>query len=528
MPESMGGAEQPMTSCLTLERPGKWRSIGVTLLLLAAALPTAPLLWRTVTSIDAVTAFVGGAFGNALQNSMVVALLVVVVALVLGLPTGVLTALYEFPGRRVLLALTTLPLLIPSFLWAIGWSALAARLGSLATDLISGFTGCLLVLSAGAVPLVLLTAYAATLALSGSQVDAARLAGGEKTVLLYVSRHTATPALLAAGLGGVLTLSDPGPGQIFGLRTAASEILTSFSALYDFPLAGRQCVALAALVLVVAAPLAFFTAPRLASEVMARQARAVRRVRHRGTAGVAVAALSALALTNTIAPLPGLTLPLASDATLLRAWGELSRTAGNTVLYGAGAGGIAAVLGLLLAVCAGRNDRLRTVCLGMLLALFSLPPALTALGLVQLATLAPAWADPLLRSRLTVCAALGLRFFPVAAVIGLRAWGSTSTTWVWAAAVHGVSLTQYLRRVVLPLLLPAGAVALLLVALLATADVGTVLLLHPPGASSLPLAIFTAMANAPEAFVASLCLVYIGGAVGLLAGAWSMTGGQKG
>ena len=35
-----------------------------------------------------------------------------------------------------------------------------------------------------------------------------------------------------------------------------------------------------------------------------------------------------------------------------------------------------------------------------------------------------------------------------------------------------------------------------------------VLLLHPPGRGTLPLAIFTIMANAPEALVAMLCLFY--------------------
>ena len=153
---------------------------------------------------------------------------------------------------------------------------------------------------------------------------------------------------------------------------------------------------------------------------------------------------------------------------------------------------------------------------------------MTALGVVQLATTTPAWADPLLRSRLTVCVALGLRFFPVAAVLGLRAWGSTSATWTLAAAVHGVPATVYLWRVVLPLLLPAGAVAALLVALLASADVSTVLLLHPPGKSSLSLAIFTVMANAPESLVAALCLVYLAVAAGLLAALWVAAGGGKG
>ncbi|HKA55941.1 MAG TPA: hypothetical protein VKJ47_20005 [Candidatus Binatia bacterium] len=517
-----------MTSCLWLERPGRWRTLGVTTLLLVAVLPAVPLLWRSAVSPNSATAFVGATFGGALRNGAAVAVLVAVVSLLVGLPTGVLSALYEFPARNILLALTALPLLIPSFLRAVGWAMLAARLGPAVTDAISGLAGCTLVLSTGAVPLVLLTSYVAAIALSGSQIDAARLAGGERTVLIYVSRHVASPALLAAGLGCVLALSDPGPGQILGLQTAASEMLTSFSALYDFPLAGRQCAVLTALVLMMAVPLAFLTAPRLASEIMARQARAARRIRHRGVAGVTVTGLSLLVLAGTVAPLVGLTLPLAGGGELIRAWGELSRTAGNTLLYATGAGGIAATLGLLLAVCSGRSDRLRTVCVGTALALFSLPPALTALGVVQLATTAPAWADPLLRSRLTVCVALGLRFFPVAAVLGLRAWGSTSATWTLAAAVHGVPATVYLWRVVLPLLLPAGAVAALLVALLATAEVSTVLLLHPPGKSSLSLAIFTVMANAPESLVAALCLVYLAVAAGLLAALWVAAGGGKG
>jgi ABC-type Fe3+ transport system permease subunit len=76
-------------------------------------------------------------------------------------------------------------------------------------------------------------------------------------------------------------------------------------------------------------------------------------------------------------------------------------------------------------------------------------------------------------------------------------------------------------------MLPTAGVTTLLVALLATADIGTVLLLHPPGKPSLPLAIFTVMANARESLVASLCLVYILTAAGLLAVVWTLAGGRR-
>jgi iron(III) transport system permease protein len=506
-----------MISCVSLEHPGKWRVTGVAILFLIAALPAVPLFWQALATQDLFS--VGSGFRSALLNSTGVALLVAIVSVVLGLPIGVLAALYEFPGRRLVLVLATLPLLVPSFLWAIGWSALAAHLGPGAGQALDGVTGCVVVFSAEAFALVLLTSYTAAASLTGSQIDAACLAGGERVVLLQACRHAAIPACLVAGLAGVLTLSDPGPGQILGLRTAASEVLTSFSSLYDFPLAGRQCTALALLVLVVATPLLILAAPRLAAEMMARQARTARRRPLRALVGVAFVSF---VLVGTLAPVMGLILPLFGGSALVRAWGEVARTGGNTLVYAFGAGAVATGLGLLLAFCIGRNHRLRTLGLGMCLALFALPPALVALGTIQLAAAAPAWTDPFLRSRLTVCLALGLRFFPVAAVLGMRAWSSMPVSWALAAAVHGVPMGTYLRKVVLPFLLPSAAVALLLVALLATAEVGSVLLLHPPGATSLPLAIFTVMANAPESLVASLCLVYLAAAAGFLALVWAL------
>lgn len=513
-----------MISCLVLERPGTWRTVGVITIFLIVTLPAASLLWSVLTSPTSTSVFAGNTLRNAIAHSVFLGLGVAAVSLVVGLPLGVVTALYEFPGRSVFFTLVTLPLLVPSFLWAIGWASLTARLDPSVSASLSGVFGCLLVLSAQGIPLVLLISYTAVLSLSGSQVDAARIAGGEKAVFLYVARYVAPPALFAAGLGGMLTLSDPGPGQIFGFPTAASEILTSFASRYDFALAGQQCVILTALVLVIAAPLVAFTASRLTSAVMARQSQEIRRARHQRIAGVTMTALGFVAFIGTVAPLVGLTFPLVGEATFLRAWRELSRTAGNTLGYAVGAGTIATALGLLLALCAGRSVRTRTACLGIALGLLSLPPAFTALGVIQLATAAPAWADPFLRSRFTVCVVLGLRFFPIAAVLGLRAWGATSVSWVFAASVHGVSLGAYLRRVLLPLLLPVGGVSLLLVALLATADITTVLLLHPPGESSLPLTIFTVMANAPEALVASLCCVYVTVAAGLLISVWTITG----
>lgn len=128
---------------------------------------------------------------------------------------------------------------------------------------------------------------------------------------------------------------------------------------------------------------------------------------------------------------------------------------------------------------------------------------------------------------MTVCLDLGLRLLPLAAVIALRAWGSIPSSWTAAAAIHGVPLRRFIVRVLLPYLAPALILALVLVALLATADVSTILLLHPPGESTLPLSLFTIMANAPEALVGSLCLVYLATSGTILLAIWVLAGARR-
>ena len=513
-----------MITALPLEQPGRWRATGIALIVLVITLTAIPLLGHvSITAAVAMT----GVFWSALANSVLIAIAAGAVALIIGLPAGVLAACYEFRGRSLLLAAASLPLLAPSLLWAIGWSALLARVGDGSAVAPASMFGCVLVFATTAVPLVLITAYLACRGLSGSQVDAGRLAGGERRVVQLALRHAAIPAVVAAGLGGVLTLSDPGPAQIFGQRSAAVEILTSFSALYDFGLAARQCVALTAVALLVAAPLAIVGGPRIAHGMLARQVHPLRPVRRRGMSVATWIVLSVFVLVGVIAPVAGLALPLLEGHAFTRAMSEVWRTAGDTTLYAFGAGALAVTLGFLLALMVGRQERLRIVTLGIMLAVFAMPPAMTALGLVYLGADAPAWADPILRSRLTVCVALGLRFLPVAAVIGLWASGSASPSWAQAAGLHGVPLGTYLRRILLPFLLPAGLLSCMLIALLATADIGTVLLLHPPGAGSLPLAIFTVMANAPESLVASLCVIYVALAALLVAGIWTIAGKQR-
>jgi iron(III) transport system permease protein len=511
-----------MISCTVLESPGRWRSITAAIVLAAGFAPGLPLLWEALSEPSSQSSL-DGVFLAASLRSLTVAFAVAVASLCVGVPTGVLAGLYEFPGRRPLLALLAVPLIVPSFLWAIGLSQFRIQIGLQSESILSGFTGTVLAFMCSAVPLVIYMTFVSSQRLAKGQIEAARLFGGEKLVFRCATQALLPSATLAATLGGILTLADPGPGQILGYQGAAYEILVSFSAFYDFALAARQCALLTGLVLLLSIPVAVFVAPSVAAGILGRDVAPAEPVRDRICGGTALLLLAIIVTCAVILPLIGIIRPLLSAFPAQRAFQEVSRTILNTFYYAFIAGVLATILGTILAIAVGRQRQLRASAVVGLFVILSLPPSLSALGIIKVGTLAPAWLDPLLRGKFTVGLASALKFFPVAGVLAMRSFGITSPSQCLAAAIHGISLSRYLFRVLGPAMLASAGMGCIIVALVATAEVATPLLLRPPGADSVPVQIFTIMANAPETLVGALCFMYIAGAALLLVLGWTMT-----
>ena len=352
------------------------------------------------------------------------AVAVAALAFALGWPSGVLAGVFAFPARRALLALLAVRCSCPASLRrsaspVFGWMASAARCWPLPPR------GCRLSRS---------SPWPRCAASRGAEADAARVAGSEWQFARLAARSVWPTALLTAVLAGALTLSDAGPGQIFGVRGAAGEILVSFSAQYDFGHAARQCLALALVAALVALPVVLFLAPRLDAALLARDTLAMQPVKSPTAAWLAPLLLSALVAACFGVPLLGMVMALTRRFAAAQAWQEVSRTLPGTFGFAIGAAAVALVLGAGLMLSAGRSRARQVAVLALALLIVALPPALTALGLLHLATHAPASADWLLRSGLTPGLALGARVFPVVLFLGLRRWGTMPPSWAAAAA----------------------------------------------------------------------------------------------
>ena len=84
----------------------------------------------------------------------------------------------------------------------------------------------------------------------------------------------------------------------------------------------------------------------------------------------------------------------------------------TTVIFTGGAGLIAVLLAVTVALAAASDTHLRLTNLAVLLALLAMPPAHAALGVTRVSTHPPPPIDWLTRHEFTVALCLGFRLFP--------------------------------------------------------------------------------------------------------------------
>jgi ABC-type Fe3+ transport system permease subunit len=99
------------------------------------------------------------------------------------------------------------------------------------------------------------------------------------------------------------------------------------------------------------------------------------------------------------------------------------------------------------------------------------------------------------------------RFVPVAALVLAAAVSNVPFSHEEAAAAGGAGWLRTMRGIVLPQIRLGALAAWVIVFVLAFGELGVSLLVAPPGESTLPIRIYTLIANAPPSHVAALALL---------------------
>jgi iron(III) transport system permease protein len=480
---------------------------------------------------------------RALADTLILMAGVGALAGVLGTAAAWLVTMYRFPGRGLLDRLLVLPLAMPTYIVAYCYVELLDYSGPVQQALralfgwqsardywfpeIRTLGGCVLVLASVLYPYVYLSARASFAQQSVCVLEVARTLGQTPFgAFQRVALPLARPAL-AAGVALALMecLNDLGAAQYLGVQTLTVSIYTTW--LQRSNLAGAAQIALVALLLVLAL---------LFSE---RVARGGARVHHttgryraipfsdlQGWRAYIVAAACAMPV------IVGFVLPLLvllaqastylSEALMLGFW----RTVRNSVIV-AGAAAVSTVCAGLALVYARRltaNALVRAVVpiagLG-----YALPGTVLALGLLlPLAALDNA-ADSVLRSALGISSGLLLsgslfiivlaytvRFLAIALGTLEAGFEKLSPNLDAVARTLGETALSSLRRVHVPLLIPALGAAALLVFVDGMKELPATLLLRPFNFETLATHAYSyaALEQFERAALGALTIVLIG------------------
>jgi len=447
-----------------------------------------------------------------LANSAVLGGGTAILATLIGAPLGAALARTPLPARAAFRLALAAPVLLPPYVVGLAWIYLGGSRGLVAIvagrDLLSGWTYSLpvavFVLSLVFYPLSMLATEVAMRRIDGRLEEAALIVAPPHRVLWRITLPLAAPSVLAAALViFVLAISEFGVPGLLRVRVYTTEIFTAFAALYDFTRATVLALPLLLLSVILSAGAAALIGERL---VVTRRSAGTPILFHSwrrwAMTGALIVLLGALAV-----PLAVLVREAVGVRSIINVLaGSRDAIVNSLALAATGATVVVSVavwIGYARARAVSRLGRLADV---LLVVLFALPGTVVGVGLIGL------WNRPgplgmVYGTGFMLLLVYFARLLPVATLALAATARQIPAAHEEAAAVSGARWLRTMARIVLPQMRLGLAAAWIIAFILAFGELGASVLVAPPGEATLPIRIYTLIANTPSSHVAALALL---------------------
>jgi iron(III) transport system permease protein len=448
-----------------------------------------------------------------LWNTTLLGLGTALLATAIGAPLGLALARVPLCGKALLRVALAVPVLLPPYIVALAWTYLGGNRGLIASvlghDLLSEWTyslpAAIVVLSLVFYPLSMLATEVALRRIDGRLEEAAALIAPSGVVLRRITLPLAAPGILAAALIiFVLSVSEFGVPGLLRVRVYTTEVFTAFAALYDFTRAIALALPLVLLCLVVAVVAVVLVGDRLVSGRRVSGAPPVLLDRWRQPAGAAAIVAVAIAVGIPLVVLVGEALRTESLSAVFQ--GSSEAIVNSLLLATTGATAVVIVAAWLGYVRARAGARVGQVGDALCIGVFAVPSTIVGVGLIGL------WNRPGALGAIYGTDAmftLGYlaRFVPVATLVIAAATRYVPMSHEEAASVSGAGWLRTMTRIVVPQIRLGLVTAWVIAFVLAFGELGVSILIAPPGEATLPIRIYTIIANTPPAHVAALALL---------------------
>ncbi len=443
-----------------------------------------------------------------LGQSLLLATAVALLATLSGTALGFFLFRSDLPGRTLLRTLLLIPLFLSPYLLAVAWKDLFF-LSTGTTAFITSPAGVVLVLTTLYTPLAMLIAGTALAAIDISYEESGWLLAGRRNTLLHITLPLIRPALFSAFvMVFIFTLSEFSVPAVLGVKVFTTEIFTRFSAFYDHTTAiGQSAVLVGICFLLLAFEARYLSeAPFLS---LGRRGGHAGLYRGRGLRRVGLFFVLFWLGMSVVLPFAVLTGQAfhGGMAVMARALALLLPAAPSSLLLAAGGGMLILITG---AAAAWRRPGTPPSPLNrgfdlLLLLLFALPATVLGIALIHFynrPSLAFLYGGPAI-----ILVGYTARYAFLAARLTGNALRQLPASFDEAARLAAIPPLRRLLHIHLPLLLPALAASFLLGFILSLGELGTTLMVYPPGTTLLPVKLYTLMANAPQPLTSAMTLV---------------------
>jgi iron(III) transport system permease protein len=503
-----------------------------TALLVLAILGLAPIAVMCARSLTVNGAFsienyqhllATGRSWQLLSNSLGLALATALISTLVGLPLGLFFAKTDLPLRRTFVLLFALPLVIPPYITAVSWGDILAPQGLVSqflgeptakklSALLFGLPGCVLVLTTTFMPAVMLATMTFTRTINPRLEEAARLSARPLHVFSEITIPLIWPGvLLAATLVFLLALGEFGVPTYLRYPVFAVESFTQFTASYNFGAATAASVPLALLTFVILGIEWFALREKIQALRPAGDGdRYLVPLRsHRLWLFTLVSVLCALVV---IAPLLSLVLQAGSAQSYVRAFRVVSDSLIRSIFLAVIGATALTALGFFVGYLIHTRvfSTWRAVDAGTVL-LFALPGTVIGMGLIAL------WNRPatnfIYATPLIILFGYLAQYTALTGRVTVAGLALVPASMEEAAASAGANWMRRLGLIVLPLIRNALVAGWLIAYIFCLRDTGITMLVYPPGYDTLPVRIFTLMANGAPPLIAAACVLMIAATV---------------
>ena len=443
------------------------------------------------------------------QNSLLLAAATTLFAVMIGVPFAFLCQRTLFFGRRLFTILYLTPLLIPPYIQAIAWTRAWSWFGNYLPFDIYNIYGAILVLTLCYFPFVTLMTLTGLKSIDRPMEESSLLHHGAFRTLTGVSLPLCLPHICCGALFVfIFAIIDFGVPDIFRLKVYPIEIFIQFSAFYD-----DKSAALLSYPLIIITVLCVIGLNRLMKNRAFINLGAGREKpisydlgRYQILASGFCALVIGLAVMVPIAS-------LIRDAGALANYTRALSTSADQIVYSmvlATLGGLATVsLAFPISYMIERSGEKHSGILELASLIPFAVPAIT-LGIGMIKVWNRTGIDVIYTSSVIIMLGFVARYIPFAVRLASAGLKQISPGLEESARMSTGSWARVMRKIVLPLCSPSLMAGFFITFVLSLGELGTTLLVIPPGRESISLKIYNLMHYGAEQMVAALALILVG------------------